>query len=108
MRIVALLLFVCAFWLGAEPADLVLKNGRIVTLDKARPEGQAMAMRGGRVLAVGSNADMAKYTAARTIDLKGALAIPGFIEGHGHFMGLGESKMNLNLRNARNWDDIVS
>jgi len=94
--------------LGAEHADLVLRNGRVVTLDQAKPEGRAIAMRGGRILAVGSDADVAKYTAARTIDLKGALAIPGFIEGHGHFMGLGESKMNLNLREARNWEQIVS
>jgi predicted amidohydrolase YtcJ len=93
---------------AAEPADLVLKNGRIVTLDAALPAAQAIAMRGGRILAVGSNAEMERYTAARTIDLQGALAIPGFIEGHGHFMGLGDAKMNLNLRDARNWSEIVS
>lgn len=107
LRGVALAIFAAAC-LGAQPADLVLTNGRIVTLDTSRPEAQAMAVRGGRVVALGSNEEMARYSAARIIDLKGALAIPGFIEGHGHFMGLGESKMNLNLRDARRWDDIVS
>jgi predicted amidohydrolase YtcJ len=92
----------------AQQVDLVLKNGRVVTLDRAKPEVRAIAMNKGRVVAVGSDAEIAKYSAARTIDLKGALAIPGFIEGHGHFMGLGESKMNLNLREARNWEQIVS
>jgi hypothetical protein len=94
--------------LAAEPADLVLKNGRIVTLDKTRPEVHALAARGGRIVAIGSDAEMAGFTAARTIDLKGALATPGFIEGHGHFMGVGQAKMTLNLRDARNWGEIVA
>ena len=101
-------LLLSGFANGAEPADLILKNGRVLTLDSAKPEGQAIAMHGGRIVAIGSNAEMAKYAAARTIDLEGALAVPGLIEGHGHFMGLGESKMNLNLRNVRSWDEIVS
>ncbi len=108
MRIFAALLTVCLGCWGAERVDLVLKNGRVVTLDKSVPEGQAIAVRGGRIVAVGSNADMARYEAVRTVDIKGALAIPGLIEGHGHFMGLGESKMNLNLRNVRNWEEIVA
>ena len=44
----------------------------------------------------------------RVIDLKGRLAIPGFIEGHGHFTALGASKMMLDLRGAKNWDEIVA
>jgi hypothetical protein len=44
----------------------------------------------------------------RVIDLKGRLAIPGLIEGHGHFTALGASKMMLDLRGARNWDEIVA
>jgi hypothetical protein len=44
----------------------------------------------------------------KVIDLKGRLAIPGFIEGHGHFMRLGETKMMLNLRDAKSWDQIVA
>ncbi len=44
----------------------------------------------------------------RVIDLNQRLAIPGFIEGHGHFTELGASKMMLDLRGAKNWDDIVA
>ena len=53
---------------------------------------------------------MAAWTGPQTkvIDLAGKLAIPGFIEGHGHFMGVGEAQRSLNLRNARSWDDIVA
>jgi predicted amidohydrolase YtcJ len=87
-------------------ADLVLRNGKIVTLDPAQPQVEAIAITSGKIVAVGSNAQMPPAT--KVIDLKGHLAIPGFIEGHGHFMGLGESKMMLNLRDAKNWDQIVA
>ena len=91
-------------------ADLVLRNGKIVTLDAAQPQAEAIAITSGKIVAVGSNAQMARQITAATkvIDLNGHLAIPGFIEGHGHFMGLGESKMMLNLRDAKNWDQIVA
>ena len=91
-------------------ADLIVRNGKIVTLDPALPQAEALAIRGDAILAAGSNAQIQSYDGPKTriIDLNGKLAIPGFIEGHGHFTGLGRSKMNLNLRNARNWNDIVS
>jgi hypothetical protein len=91
------------------PADLVLRNGKIVTLDERQPVAQALAARGDRILAVGRDDDVAKLIGARTkvIDLKGRFAMPGFIEGHGHFTGLGQAKMVLDLRKARTWDDIV-
>jgi predicted amidohydrolase YtcJ len=94
----------------AQPADLVLNNGKIVTMNSARPAAQALAIRGDKIVAVGSNADAAKLTGPRTqvIDLHGQLAIPGFIEGHGHFTGVGQFRMGLDLREARTWDDIVA
>ena len=108
MRVVLLALLSTAIALAQ--ADLVLRNGKIVTMEAAHPTAQAIAVRGGMVLAVGSDADMKALTGPRTrvVDLSGKLAIPGFIEGHGHFMGVGQYKMNLNLRNARNWDEIVA
>jgi predicted amidohydrolase YtcJ len=91
-------------------ADLVLRNGKVVTLDAAQPQVEAIAITSGKIVAIGSNAQIARQITATTkvIDLNGRLAIPGFIEGHGHFMGLGESKMMLNLRDAKNWDQIVA
>jgi len=92
------------------PADLVLTNGRIVTVDGKLPEARAIAMRSGKILAVGSEKEMARYTGGSTevVDLKGALAIPGIIESHGHFASLGAAKMILDLTRARSWDDIVA
>jgi predicted amidohydrolase YtcJ len=92
-----------------QPADLVLRNGKIVTLDTAQPEAQALAARNGAIVAVGSNADMQPFigSATQVIDLNGQLAIPGFIEGHGHFPGIGEGKMNLELMGTKSWNEIV-
>ena len=72
------------------PADLVLRNGRIVTMDDQWPQVSALAVKGDRITAVGTDREMRRYTGEKTkvIDLKGMLAIPGFIEGHGHFYSL--------------------
>jgi predicted amidohydrolase YtcJ len=94
----------------AQPADLVLRNGKIVTVNAGQPIVQALAARGDRISALGSNADAVKWIGPRTqvIDLQGQLAIPGFIEGHGHFTGVGEYRLGLDLREARTWDQIVA
>ncbi|HYB93992.1 MAG TPA: amidohydrolase [Vicinamibacterales bacterium] len=93
-----------------EPATMVLRNGKVVTVDPAMPEAQAIAIRGDRIAAVGTNDAIQRYIgpATQVIDLNGQLAIPGLIESHGHFMGLGQSKMNLDLMDAKSWDEIVS
>jgi predicted amidohydrolase YtcJ len=92
-----------------EPADLLLLNGKIVTVDERQPEAQALAVRDGLILAVGSTEEIEVHRGERTevIDLEGHLAVPGFIEGHAHFMGLGRSKMKIDLRQARSWQETV-
>src|SRR3954463_10526918 len=93
----------------APPADLVLTNGRIVTVDDARPETEAIAISKDRIQAIGSAADIRLMTGPNTqvIDLQGKLAIPGFIESHGHFSGVGGAQLELNLMNVQSWDEIV-
>ena len=92
-----------------KPADLVLTNGKIVTVDDAKPEAQAIAIGGDTIVAVGSSEEIRRYIgpATKTIDLQGALAIPGLIDGHAHFTGVGQAAMNLKLGTAKEWDDIV-
>ena len=91
-------------------ADLVLLHGKVVTVDSQHPSAQAIAVRGDKIVAVGSDAEIQKLAGpqTKTIDLKGRLAVPGFIDGHGHYMGLGESKLILDLTRAKVWDDIVA
>jgi predicted amidohydrolase YtcJ len=105
-RVIAALVFAA---LSLPAADLVLRNGKVVTLDPAMPQATAIAVTNGRISAVGSDAQIAKEigSATRVIDLKGRLAIPGFIDAHAHFTEIGESKMILNLRDAKNWNEIV-
>jgi len=105
-----LLAFLVASSIYAQPADLVLRNGKIVTMNSAAPVAQALAVRAGRITALGPDTTAAQWTGPRTriIDLHGMLAIPGFIEGHGHFTGVGQFRMGLDLREARTWDEIVA
>ncbi|MFI4967650.1 MAG: amidohydrolase [Gammaproteobacteria bacterium] len=95
---------------SVPPADLVLEHGTLATLEANQPTAQALAVRGGRIVAVGSDADIQPYIgkATQVIDLKGAFAMPGFIEGHGHFLELGDSLMQLDLTKAKDWDGIVA
>src|SRR5215831_6661820 len=94
----------------APPADLVLTNGRILTVDDARPEVQALAASGGRIEALGTSDEIKRLVGPNTkvIDLHGQLAIPGLIESHGHFTGVGGAQLQLNLMNVDSWDKIVA
>jgi len=100
----------CATEPPQQPADLVLRNGKVVTVDESRPEVNAVAVRAGTILAVGSDEEIEAYIGPETevVDLEGRLAIPGFIEGHGHFMGLGNAKMILDLTKVKDWNEIVT
>jgi predicted amidohydrolase YtcJ len=93
-----------------QPADLVLRHGKIVTMNPAAPTAKALAVRAGTITALGADGAAAQWIGPRTkvIDLHGMLAIPGFIEGHGHLTGVGEFRMGLDLREARTWDEIVA
>ncbi|MGH9310192.1 MAG: amidohydrolase, partial [Vicinamibacterales bacterium] len=88
---------------------LVLTNGRIITLESPAEAG-AIASRGSRIVAIGSSAEVRKHVGPGTevIDLRGQTVIPGFVEGHGHFVGVGQSRLQLNLMKATSWDEIVT
>ncbi len=93
-----------------EPATLVLNQGRIVTVEDQKPEAQALAARGDTIVAVGTNEEVLPYIGPQTrvLDLRGRLAIPGFIDGHGHFTGVGQARITLNLTKVKNWDEVVA
>ncbi len=93
-----------------QTADLVLINGKVITLEQTHPEAQALAVRGDLIAAIGSNEEIRPFisSATKVIDLKGKLAIPGLIDGHGHFMSMGQAKLRLDLTKAKNWDEIIA
>ena len=96
--------------LPAVFADMVLQNGVVVTVDDEIGNVQAIAVAGHEIIAVGNNEEISAYINAGTqvIDLAGRMAMPGFIEGHGHFMSLGRSKQILDLTDITSWPQAVS
>ncbi|MGE5341554.1 MAG: amidohydrolase [Candidatus Omnitrophota bacterium] len=92
-----------------KTADLVLIHGKIITMDASKPTAEALAVAGDTIIAVGKTSEIKPYisTSTQIIDLKGKLAIPGLIESHGHFTSFGNSRLKLDLKKAKNWDDIV-
>ena len=96
---------------GLTPADLVITGARIITLDESMPEGEALAVRGNEILAVGTADEIGGWIGEGTevIELDPeSLVLPGLIDSHGHYMSLGESLMQLDLRSPRTWDEIVA
>ena len=92
------------------PADLVLRGGKVATVDPALGNAEAVAVNGYRITVVGNNEEISAYIGPETevIELNGRFAMPGFIEGHGHYMGLGRAKQILDLTKVDNWDEVVT
>lgn len=101
--------FTCAPNSAGPAPDLVFFNGNFFTADSLQPRASALAVLDGRIVAVGSDEEIKKLAGEKTgrIDLNGAFAMPGFIEGHGHFASLGQSLLNLNLLNSKSWQEIT-
>jgi len=93
-----------------KSADLVLLNGYITTVDPDIGNVSAMAINDYRITAVGNDKEIENYISDSTevIDLNGRFVMPGFIEGHGHYMSLGRSKQILDLNDVVDWEEIVS
>ncbi len=96
---------------AAESApDRILVNAVVHTMDESRPRAEALAMTAGRISAIGSASDVLALRGPRTevIDLGGATVVPGLKESHGHFVGIGQARMNLNLVGTKSWDEVVA
>jgi len=95
---------------SSPTADLVLTNGTVATLDDDHGRVEALAAAGDTLLAVGSAEEIEAYTGSgtRVVDLDGRLAVPGLIEGHGHYMGMGEAQLQIDLLGTASWDQIVA
>ena len=111
LAVCAAILFAnCAGQPAEEPATLVLRGGNIVTVNEGQPRAQALAARGDRIVAIGTDTEIAPLIGPSTeiIDLAGQTAVPGFIEGHGHFMGLGQARMVIDLMDTTSFAQIVA
>lgn len=90
-------------------ATTLLINGRIHTMDPARPEASALAWKeDGRLLDVGDTADLQKrYPDATKVDAQGASVIPGLIDAHGHMLGLGMTHIQVDLVGASSKQEVL-
>ena len=91
-------------------ADLVVINANVRTMDKAKPNAEAFAIKGRKIFAVGSNAEISKFIAAntKTIDAQGKLIIPGFNDAHVHFMDGGSQLAGVDLRDAKSQQEFAT
>ena len=113
---IVVLFLLCACERGGDPAearpvaDLVLTNGNVVTVDETRPRAEALAVIEDRIAAVGTASEIDAFIGEGTavIDLAGQTAIPGFIEGHGHYTSFGGSLLILDFRHATSFAEIVA
>ena len=96
---------------SAQSADLILRHATVYTVDAAHPTAQAVAVRDGKIIYVGTDAGVTKYvgTATRTLELAGRFVFPGFADAHAHFPGIGarEIAMLLNLEGTRSKDEFL-
>ena len=91
-------------------ADVVIMGGKVATVDPNLGNVEALAINGYQITAVGSNEEISSLIGSETkiVELNGRFAMPGFIEGHGHYLSLGRSKQILDLNDVKNWNEIVS
>ena len=84
---------------AAETADAIYHNGPIVTVNDAAPSAEALAVKEGKILAVGKKDDVLKTRGDSTklVDLGGKTLTPGFIDGHAHFFQFGTQAVGANL-----------
>lgn len=81
-----------------EPADVLYVNGHLYTMDANKSVVEALAVRGGRIVAVGSRRDLeGRVRPTKTVDLGGKVVFPGFIDAHAHLMSLGVLKLTLDI-----------
>ena len=106
---VAVAMAACQSQPPAEPATLIVHNAQVYTMHTAKPTAQAVAVRGDRIVLVGTSqaAMELRGPETRIIDAHGATLVPGIQDAHGHFTGLGESLQVLQLRGTTSFEQIV-
>ena len=95
--------------MSPDPADLILKNGQIYTVDSTNTLTEAVAIRGGKFVFVGSNKDVNRYRGKQTrvVDLKGQFVLPGFNDNHVHFSSAAQF-LEFNIMRVSTQQEFVS
>ena len=106
LSLFALLVVLCSC--KQPKADLIIYNAKIYTVNTQFEIAEAMAIKDGKILSVGSSADIRKkFTATNEVDAKGKPVYPGFIDAHAHFFGYGESLQSADLKGTTSWEEVL-
>jgi predicted amidohydrolase YtcJ len=92
----------------AQDVDLVFANGNIYTVNEKQPKAEAIAVKGDRIVFVGSIAETKKFHVVKIIDLHGRTVVPGLTDSHCHIFGIGKREMRLNLESTNTLGDFLS
>src|SRR6266576_646850 len=95
---------------NAASADVVFMNGNVYTANEKQPHAEAVAVKGDRIIFVGSNAAAKNYQGptTRIVDLHGGTTLPGMADAHQHLEGVGFREMTLNLEGITNLQDFLA
>ena len=93
---------------NSQTATLLFKNGAIYTANDDQPSAKFIAVKDDIITYVGDDESKISFDGnTKIIDLKGNTLTPGFIEGHGHILGIGYNEMNIDLLNVKNYDELL-
>ncbi|HKU75480.1 MAG TPA: amidohydrolase [Pyrinomonadaceae bacterium] len=108
--IAATLLLLISIPTQQSTADIVFKNGNVYTANDKSAKAQAIAVKGDKIVFVGTNEAAQKFvgTNTRVVDLKGNTVLPGFTDSHQHLSGVGQREMTLNLEGTTSLEDLLA
>ena len=107
-KVLLLLLIIASCASDKIEVDTIITNGTVYTVDADFNTTEAFAIKDGKFVAVGATNDInKKYKATNTIDAKGQTILPGFIDAHCHFYGLGLNQLQVNLRDTKSFDEVM-
>ncbi len=92
-----------------ETADMVFTNGVVYTVNEAQPQAEAVAIKGNKIMSVGTNSEIEALVGDKTevVDLEGKMMLPGFVSGHDHLVGAGWLLAGVKLTDARNQEELL-
>jgi len=93
---------------AAEDVDLLLFNGNVYMVNEKQPHAEAIAVKQGRIVFVGSDEAAKKFHAKRTIDLHEHTVVPGLTDSHCHIFGIGERELSLNLEGTNTLENFLA
>ena len=101
---ISVFLFSCN---SKKEADLIIHNALVYTVDEQFSTVEAFAVKGGKIIELGTSEDILKKYRGKKVDAEGKTIFPGFIDGHAHFYGYGKGLQDANLVGTKSWEEIL-